>query len=507
MAVAVDAASTSTHPLAPDPAVTLGTAATPLRLLLAPDGITAALALAGGVLTVLAVDGATSPPTLAAGGGGGEATKGADSLAASPAVAAARRASTDLHRSSPGATAARAVVSLAGAVGGALATPGRALLGRGRGSSSGEAGGGAALSPSSRLPSVSLGSEVKCLAFDGSGRTLAAGCEDGVIRFFAWPALTAAGQLKPTSPADEAVEAALAAGAPPVPGGPRPRPAGTCDGVRDLDFAPGGDDTLVVVHESGGARLVKRDGGGGGGGGPPLLITHPPILACAAKAPPARRGVAGAGRPVIGRARFEVAGQGAPAPTRLLATVAAGGRGWVAAWAAQADGTFAPVPGRAGSVAALPSPATAFTLSACGSLAAAGSADGDVALVDPRSLALVRSRPGAHMVFVTALAFSSGAAAGAGPGGRPSLPALVSVSGDASAVVTRAGEPRRGVVVAVLVLLLLLLALALLASGHASTPAGSILAAVGAVVVGVRRAVVGGVGGRFGGVAGDNGEL
>jgi len=526
MAVAVDGApAAGVNPLAPEPAATLGTAATPLRLLLAPDGASAALALAGGLLTVLevglAVGAGGGAPALAAGGGGASAP-----TVASPALAAVRQG--DLARSSPGAAAARAVVGLAGAVGGALATPGRALLGRG-GRGSGGGGGGDSGPPTpvgrgaapSGLPSVALGSEVKCLAFDSAGTTLAAGCEDGVVRFFAWPALSPAGQVKPASPADEAAAAAAASGAAPVPGGPRPRPPGTADGVRDIDFAPGDGGSLAVVWESGGARVVGRDGGPAG---PPLPLSHAPLRAAAAGVPPARRGVAGAGRPVIGRARFvpaAAAADGGPR-RRLVATVGAGGRGWAAAWEEEAGGggAFTPVPGRAGAAHALPSPATAASLSPCGALLGLGSADGDVAIVDAATLRVMKRVRGAHMVFVTALAFSPPTPSTPTPGkggkrGSERAMSLVSVSGDASAVVTRVGGgggAGRAAVVTLVLLLLLLLALALLAQGG---PAAVVrvppslahaLATVKAELAGVRRAVAAGGGGRFA-VAGDQGEL
>lgn len=508
MAVAVDGSGT----LAPDPAVTLPTSATPLRLALAPDGTSAAVALAGGILTVLDIDVATNPPSLTVGGGGGaekNAIAADGSTPLSPAVAAARRQSTDQGRGSPTAAAARAVVGLAGAVGGAvggaLATPGRVLLHRGSGGGSSKAGtptAGAAASGPSRLPSVSVGSEVKCLAFDAAGATLAAGCEDGAVRFYAWPGLAPAGELRPVSPADEAAAAAAASGAPVMPGGPRPRPPGTADGIRDVAFSPAhGDRVVAVVHESGGARLWRWEAGGGVGGA--LALTHAAVVAAAAGAPPARRGVAGAGRPVIGRVRFDA--RRSDAPPRLLGTVAAGGKGFVVAWE---GGGMAP--GRA--VAALPSPATAFELSGCGSCAAAGSADGDVAVLDARTLRALRRVPGAHMVFVTALAFAP-AAADAKKDGRASLPAVVSVSGDASAVVTTATKRGRAAVAAALAFVLLAAALLLLLAASQQQrrplpPAVDIWREVEARV----RAAVAGAGGAppaaaVFGVVGDRGEL
>jgi len=370
-------------------------------------------------------------------------------------------------RHSPVGAAGRAVAGLTAAAVGALP---RALLRT-------FSGGNVSASASAAT------AEVKCLAFSRDAALLACGGEDGVVRLLSWPSLTAVSEVRP---------AAASASAP---SGSSSGRHGASDGVRDLDFGPastdGGAHLLAVVLESG-AASVWRVGAGVSSAAPLATLPPPPMPLEAARAAAraaAKRSQGGGRAPpppprpaTVARLRFDRAPP--PAAVRLLAAVnhpACGG--FLAAASARATSTpadpgapplalsWAPLPALSADAAAaaasgggapppppppqrakrlpappptrlLPSPVTAFDVSACGRLVGAGSSDGDTAVARADDLSVVAASKGKHMVFVTAVSFapasppspsSPAAAAAAAP-----PPALLSVSADASAALTRA---------------------------------------------------------------------
>ena len=442
--------------LAPE-AASLPLDAAPLRLALAPDGSAAAVALAGGAVARLDL-------TTAPAGGNDALTLRAGSRSASTDGdsedgAANKKKKGGSPSLSPGA-AGRAAVGLAAAAVGVIPR----VLFRAR-SSAGDAGPrapGAGDAVAATSPA-----EVKALAFSSDGATLAAGGDDGVVRFYAWPGLALTSQLT-------------------VGGG----------GVRDVDWAR--DDCIAIAHDDGAASVWSV----------------PNATRLATLSPPAGL----PGRATIARIRFDPTSGG----RRLLAAVNAGGKGWVVA--ADADAATPPTYTWTSRSAFLPAPITAFDVSRCGRLVGGGSADGDVALADARTLARRGGEKRAHMVFVTAVAFQRDA--GVMGGASSALPALLSVSADASARVTRPRPPPPLTAATIATLLLaILIALLFLAELIANEPAcrtGGALArctaagrarttaradAVATPLLAALRdvAVASGVIGRFPG--GDRGEL
>ena len=442
--------------LAPE-AASLPLDAAPLRLALAPDGSAAAVALAGGAVARLDL-------TTAPAGGNDALTLRAGSRSASTDGDSEDGASKKKKKGgspslSPSA-AGRAAVGLAAAAVGVIPR----VLFRAR-SSAGDAG---PLAPGAGdAVAASSPAEVKALAFSSDGATLAAGGDDGVVRFYAWPGLTLSSQLT-------------------VGGG----------GVRDVDWAR--DDCVAVAHDDGSASVWSV----------------PNSTRLATLLPPTGL----PGRATIARIRFAASGG-----RRLLAAVNAGGKGWVVA--ADADAATPPTYAWTARSAFLPAPVTAFDVSRCGRLVGGGSADGDVALADARTLARRGGEKRAHMVFVTAVAFQRDATVKS-TGASSALPALLSVSADASARVTRPRPPPLLSAATIATLLLaILIALLFLAELVANEPAcrsGSTLtrcAAAGRAHTAARAdavatpllaalrdvAVATGVIGRFPG--GDRGEL
>ena len=301
------------------------------------------------------------------------------------------------------------------------------------------------------------GAEVKALAFSADGAALAAGGDDGVVRLYSWPALTPAGEIT-------------------VGGG----------GVRDVDWA--GDDCVAVAHDDGTASVWSI----------------PTRARLAALAPPADL----PGRASIARVRFDRRA----GVRRLLAAVNAGGRGWVVA--AEADAATPPAYAWRARAPLLPAPVTAFDVSPCGRLVGAGSADGDVWIADARSFARRGGAKRAHMVFVTAVAFQR-CTPPAAPGTDGPVPALLSVSADASARVTRptaAARVSAGAVGALLaaVLLLVLLVLAAATQGQPAcrrVTRSSLASTLGPCLTAAGRAAAADARGAPGAVAGAAWEL
>jgi prolactin regulatory element-binding protein len=233
--------------------------------------------------------------------------------------------------------------------------------------------------------------DTKCLAFSADGGRLAVGSEDGRLRLLSWPALRVLG--------DEA----------------RAHP----DAVSDADFSPDGALLLTTGNEPWGAaggacvwrvagQALQRERWLGSFGAPPRA------------------------RVTLRGARFARDGSG-----RAFTGVNVAGEARVVAWRV-AD--WAPLALKR----ALSEPLTSLALSPIdGRLIAAGGAEGSVVMLGARTLAPLRRVKNAHMVFVTAVAFS------------PAGATLASLSGDASARCT-AAPPRKSFIAAVVRLLLLL---------------------------------------------------
>ena len=320
--------------------------------------------------------------------------------------------------------------------------------------------------------------EVKCLAFSRDASLLACGGEDGIVRLLSWPALKAVAEVRPTIGSSPASPASASTSGSSGGGG------GGGDGVRDLDFGASSTDgkahLLAVVLDSG-AASVWRVGAGVSSAAPLAALPPPPRPLEAAKASAAAQRARGGRAPLpprpatVARLRFDRAPP--PATVRLLAAVnhpASGG--FLSAASARATSSpadpgapplvlsWSPLPALAAAAAAaaascgdspaaaapptktlppppppkkvLSAPITAFDLSACGKLLGAGSSDGDVVVARSDDLSVVAVNKGKHMVFVTAVSFSPPSSS---QGASASLlPALLSVSADASAALTRA---------------------------------------------------------------------
>ena len=295
---------------------------------------------------------------------------------------------------------------------------------------------------------------------EGRGAS-ACGGEDGVVRLLSWPSLVAVSEVRPASLAAASTSSSGSG-------------SNNSDGVRDLDFGPSSTDgkahLLSVVLDSGAASVWRVGSSGVSSAAPLATLPPPPMPLEAAKAAAAARSRGGrpppAPRPAtVARLRFDRSPP--PAAVRLLAAVnhpLAGG--FLAACAARATSSpadagapplalsWAPLAAATASASGddapppspskrppppprkiLPSPITAFDLSSCGRLVGAGSSDGDVAVARCDDLGVAAMTRGKHMVFVTAVSFAPGSSSNASP--LPP-PALLSVSADASAALTRA---------------------------------------------------------------------
>lgn len=245
-----------------------------------------------------------------------------------------------------------------------------------------EAGGGAALV---------VAGETKSLAFGAGGALLATGGAEGRLRVWAHPA----GRVVADAPSAHG------------------------DAVTDVAFSPDGALLLSTSADGKGAAVWKVPEGaaaaGAGGGGPAKLSREATLSA---------HGCPGKGRVVFRGGAF------APDGSAAYTGVNAGGVGFVVRW--DTDGWK-----RAAGRKALADPLTALALSPSGDVVAVGGAEGHVAILSAHGgMAPLRFVKGAHMVFVTGLAFS------------PDGSAVLSVSADAGALATPvpaagAGELRR----------------------------------------------------------------
>ncbi|KAK9832796.1 hypothetical protein WJX81_001956 [Elliptochloris bilobata] len=234
---------------------------------------------------------------------------------------------------------------------------------------------------------------VKCLAFSGSGRLLALGGDDGTLVVLDWPSLRTRAALR----GDKGMAVAF----------------------RDLDFSPAhSDKVLATTSEDGACVLWAWDAG---------------VRAEQLELPP---GLARGG--AFARCRFARHGSAA-----LFTVVNCTGDGHLLRWEQGDTGELAMVR----RAKAHDAPITTFDIIASGAVLGTGSSEGEVALFYAERLTPLARVRAAHMVFVTALAFSGDGSA------------LLSVSADASARVTPL--PRAAGASALLRLLLLLLACAL----------------------------------------------
>jgi len=237
--------------------------------------------------------------------------------------------------------------------------------------------------------------DVKCLAFSPDGSRLAAGSEDGRLRMLSWPALRCL----------EEVEGAHA------------------EALSDADWSP--DGALLVTT---GNERAGKSGGGAVWRAAGDKLERIAWLGSLGAPPAARVTLRGV--------RFARDGSG-----RVFTGANVNGEARVVVWRV---GAWAkPLACKR----ALAEPLTSLSLSPVDArLVAAGGAEGTVALLSAKTLAPLLRLKNAHMVFVTALAFS------------PSGATLASMSGDASARCT-AVPAKRSVAAAVLRLLVFLLLL------------------------------------------------
>ncbi|CAI5490288.1 unnamed protein product [Closterium sp. Naga37s-1] len=233
--------------------------------------------------------------------------------------------------------------------------------------------------------------EVKCLLFSADGCRVVAGSEDGRVRVFEWPSMDVLMDV----------------------------PRAHTSSLRDADINL--ESSLVATTADTG----------------PLRVWS------------VRKGTALATLSIAeGGARFGLCRFSRdPSKPLLYSTCVKGGKGWVVVWETAAWKRVA--------VRKIHNdPISAFAISPDSSLLATGTPEGNVFIVDARTLSVRQRVVGAHLVFVTALDFS------------PNSRALLSVSGDSSARVTAvAAKPAgQGWVTCLILTALALLAIALLLS-------------------------------------------
>lgn len=241
-------------------------------------------------------------------------------------------------------------------------------------------------------PPLSSFADTKCLAFSADGTRLALGSEDGRLRLLAWPSLRCVADVT----------------------------GAHSDAVSDADFSPDGGLLLTTGNEKAGpasGAAVWR------------VQAHKLERVCWLGSFGAPAGA----RVTLRGAKFARDGSG-----RAFTGANVNGEARIVAWCVANWRAVA-------SRRALSEPLTSLALSPTdGRLVAAGGAEGSVAMLAARTLATLHRQKGAHMVFVTGLAFS------------PSGATLASLSGDASARCTPVPK-RKSVLAAVLRLVLLLL--------------------------------------------------
>lgn len=134
-----------------------------------------------------------------------------------------------------------------------------------------------------------------------------------------------------------------------------------------------------------------------------------------------------------------------PSGVALYAAIKWRSEGWILRWRQQRSGELVLEGRTPGPITR--SPICGMALSPSGSLLAAVTPDGDQVVVSCRRLRRVLNNRGAHMTFATAITFS------------PDEACVLSISADASAVITRVPRPGAGNMLYLLALLGVLLAL------------------------------------------------
>ncbi|CAI7928760.1 unnamed protein product, partial [Closterium sp. NIES-54] len=238
---------------------------------------------------------------------------------------------------------------------------GEGVGGEGKGAGEGGNGNGGKEEEKGKGEEGETAAEVKCLLFSADGCRVVAGSEDGRVRVFEWPSMDVLMDV----------------------------PRAHTSSLRDADINL--DSSLVATTADAG----------------PLRVWS------------VRKGTALATLSIAeGGARFGLCRFSRdPSKPLLYSTCVKGGKGWVVVWETAAWKRVA--------VRKIHNdPISAFAISPDSSLLATGTPEGNVFIVDARTLSVRQRVVGAHLVFVTALDFS------------PNSRALLSVSGDSSARVT-----------------------------------------------------------------------
>jgi len=225
--------------------------------------------------------------------------------------------------------------------------------------------------------------DVKCAAFSPDGASLAVGLESGEVRLFAWPTLEPSGTRLDGSHADA---------------------------VNGVAFSPDGTTLLSTSSET------VKDGRG------PAVWNVSTGAKIATLVDETREKAAGKAR--FGR-QYRFCGF-APCGSFALVGLNDGGEGHVCKWACD---TWKPH-GKPQRVTREPLSAMAFDPT--GRTVACGDSEGHVMIVDAKTLATKKTIKGAHMIFVTTMAYS------------PDGCVVLSGSADASACCTVVSRGPRG---------------------------------------------------------------
>ena len=225
--------------------------------------------------------------------------------------------------------------------------------------------------------------DVKCAAFSPDGASLAVGLESGEVRLFAWPTL---------EPSEVRLDGLHA------------------DAVNGVAFSPDGTQLLSTSSET------VKDGRG------PIVWNVSTGAKVATLVDEGREKAAGKAR--FGR-QYRFCGF-TPCGAFALTGLNDGGEGHVCKWACD---TWKPL-GAARRVTREPLSAMAFDPT--GRTVACGNSEGHVLIVDVKTLAIKKTIRGAHMIFVTTMAYS------------PDGSTVLSGSADASACCTVVSRKRTG---------------------------------------------------------------